>query len=263
MNIEDLKNDRKFNEWHDYEPMDAQYVRYIKTDPSVLAAGHKINDVYHAFCDARGSVMYANYDNYGSLCADNDISRLYIKTKFLKNALIEYSFCLDMSWQVIWAYIQPSSFEYLVLQKHEDMEKMCTRETVHAQLNCAIAQNSEQADKIKRLLTRFEKDEDVIKVREIYNSVKHRGMLYFKGFSKEDLSKFRFNKDVDIPLKREEYDPDSVQDLLLSYHEKFEDYFNELIHIIMPDDYKTNTVGLIDYMIVVSEIEKIKEYNEN
>lgn len=81
--------------------MDAQYVKYIKSEPSILAAGHKINDVYHTFCDARGSIMRANYSNYGDLCADNDTSKLYIKTTFLKDALMEYAICLDLSWQVI------------------------------------------------------------------------------------------------------------------------------------------------------------------
>ena len=259
MDIQELRNDRKFHEWHEYEPMDVQYVRYIKSEPSILAAGHKINDVYHTFCDARGSMLYANYSNYGELCADNDISRLYIKNKFLKDALIEYAICLDLSWQVIWAFIQPSSFKYLIQQNYEEMEKICTGESVHIQLNCAIAQKSKQAERIKELLTRFENEPEVIEVRKIYNSIKHRGIMYFQGFCTEDISKFLFDKNVEMPLKREVYDSVSIQKLLLSYHEKFEKYFIKLIDMIMPSDYKINKVGVVDYMIVLSEIKKIQE----
>lgn len=28
MDIQELRNDKKFENWHEYEPMDAQYVRY-------------------------------------------------------------------------------------------------------------------------------------------------------------------------------------------------------------------------------------------
>lgn len=43
------------------------------------------------------------------------------------------------------------------------------------------------------------------------------------------------------------------------YHEKFEKYFDRLISIIMPNDYKNNLVGLIDYMIVINEIKRIQD----
>lgn len=259
MDIQDLKKDMKYNGWHEYEPMDSQYVRYIKSDPSILAAGHKINDVYHTFCDARASLLRANYNNYGDLCSDNDISRLYIRTTFLKDALIEYAICLDLSWQVIWAFIQPSSFTYLVQKNYKDMERWCDGETVHIQLNCAIAQKAERAIKIRDLLTCFENNSVVKKVRKLYNDIKHHGILYFEGFSDEDISKFYFDKSVEMPLQRESHKPDEIQNLLLEYHEKFEDFFNKLINIIMPEDYKVNSVGLIDYMVVISEIKKIQD----
>lgn len=258
MDIQDLKNNLKHNAWHEYEPMDAQYVRYIISDPSILAAGHKINDVYHTFCDARASLLYANYKNYGDLCADNDVSRLYIKTKFLKDALINYAICLDISWQVIWSFIQPCSFENLVQQKYKKMEKLCTSKAIHKQLNHPIIQKKEQAKRIKKLLREFEKESVVKDVRKKYNSIKHHGILYFKGFCKEDLSKFYYNTTVDIPLQREIHDPDEIQNLLLLYHEKFENYFNQLIDIIMPKDYKLNQVGVVDYAIVTSEIKRIQ-----
>ena len=83
--------------------------------------------------------------------------------------------------------------------------------------------------------------------------------MYFQGFCTEDISKFLFDKNVEMPLKREVYDSVSIQKLLLSYHEKFEKYFIKLIDMIMPSDYKINKVGVVDYMIVLSEIKKIQE----
>lgn len=259
MDIQGLKDDRKFESWHEYEPIDTQYVRYIMSDPSVLAAGHKINDVYHAFCDARGSLLRANYSNYGDLCSNDDISRLYIRTEFLKNALMEYAICFDLSWQVIWAFIQPSSFKYLVQKKYEEMESACTLKSVIAQLDCAIAQNIPQAVQLKDALMRFGNDPIVKRIRKIYNITKHRGMMYFRGFCKEDISKFLFDKNIEMPLQREAYEPDEIEALLLAYHEKFEDYFNEIIQIIMPADYKNTKVDVIDYISMLAEIQKIRE----
>lgn len=263
MDIQGLKDDRGYDLWHEYEPIDAQYVRYILTDPSVLAAGHKINDVYHTFCDARASLLRANYKDYGELCADNDISRLCIRTTFLKEALMDYAICLDISWQVIWAFIQPSSFEYLVRQNYKEMEKSCTSESVHMQLNCAIAQQSKQAELIKDLLAEFENEKVVKTVRNIYNSIKHRGMMYFKGFCDDSFGKFYFDSEVEMPLRRETHDPEQIQELLLLYHEKFEKYFNALIALIMPRDYKNNQVELINYMVVTNEIERIQSKKDD
>ena len=48
------------------------------------------------------------------------------------------------------------------------------------------------------------------------------------------------------------------QELLLSYHEKFEIFFNDLINIIMPDDYRINEIDIFDYASVISEIKKYK-----
>lgn len=267
MNIKDLKSDNRHGDWYLYEPLDAQYVRYIKDNPSALAAGHKIDDVYHTFCDARGSMMSVDYENYGDLCANDEFSILYTKSKFLKLALIDYAICLDLSWQVIWAYIQPSSFAYLVNQNYKEMEQWCDGETVHTQLNCVISQQKSgdeqmqedsEAIKIKELLTKFENDNVVIKVRKIYNSLKHRGTLHFKELEDEDLYKFYFDKSVELPLQREAYSIEEIQSLLLEYHDRFVDYFNELIGIIMPVDYMVNRAGVVDYKLIVSEISKIQ-----
>lgn len=203
--------------------------------------------------------MRANYKDYGDLCVDDDISRLHIRTTFLKDALMDYAICLDISWQVVWAFIQPSSFEYLVQQNFKEMEKSCTSENVHTQLNCAIAQKSQQAEVIKVLLTNFENDAVVKQVRNIYNSIKHHGMLYFKGFCDDNFRNFYFNPKVEMPLQRKVHDPEEIQELLLRYHEKFEKYFDRLISIIMPKDYNNNEVGPIDYMIVTSEIARIQD----
>lgn len=266
LNIQELRTDIRHDRWFGYEPLDAQYFRYIQEKPSVLAVGHKIADVYHTFCDARSSLLSSNYKNYGDLCADNDYSRMYIKTKFLKQALLDYAICLDLSWQAIWAYVQPSSFAYLLNQNYKEMEQWCNSEGVHSQLNCLISQysvgynevkNSEDIIKIKNLLGNFENNVTVKKVRGIYNSIKHRGTIEFRDFNEEGVRRFLFDKNIEMPLKREVYDLEQFQNMLLEYHDKFIEYFDEFIDIVMPKDYKNNSVEIIDGIIVLSEISEL------
>lgn len=252
MNYDIIRNDNDFHEWHSYAPIDAQYVKYADSEPSVVAAGHKIEDVYYCFVNARASFMNAGIDNYGDISGDNEISKKYTKSHFLIYAVLEYAICLDISWQVIWAYIQPSSFEYLVNRKYKEMEKECSSENVHLQLNCAIAQGSAgftQAKRLKQLLTNFENDSDVKKLRSIYNGLKHHGTIHFKGLGSQlDTMMISVGNRQIQTLNRKSYTMDEIEELLLSYHFKFKNYFNSIIQEIIPQDYKDGKVSFQSYI---------------
>lgn len=250
MNYEELRNDESFFEWHKYSPMDVQYLRYADSNPSVVAVGHKIEDVFSAFANARGSFMFADSDDFGDISGKDDDSRLYAKTHFLTMALIEYAICLDISWQVAWAYIQPASLEYLMKQKYKEMEKECNRDSVMTQLNCAISQHSyefSKAQSIKNVLIAFDNDEDTLKLRSIYNAIKHQGSIHFDGLG-ANFTGLLFSVNGKIPpmLHRKSYTVEEIENLLFSYHCKFEIYMNQLISIIIPSDYLENTMGFID-----------------
>lgn len=259
MNYEELTNNSTFNDWKNYEPFDTQYIRYAKTNPSIIAAGHKIYDVYLAFANARHSFRSAGYKNYGDLSGTDELSMLYTKTHFLLHAVSEYSLCLDLSWQVIWAYIQPSSFEYLMLQKYKKMEKECNRDTLLAQLECAISQKSTEAMKLKELLGSFDNDPDVMKLRSLNNSIKHQGTIHFKGLGANFANmSANVNGNAITILSRKSYSVEYIENLLFIYHDKFQKYFNKLITNIMPDDYLTNKVSLVDYIETVLAMNEIQ-----
>lgn len=249
MDYEKLSNDNDFHKWHNYEPIDTDYVKYAETNPSVIAASHKIGDVYHSFANAKQSFMSAGYDNYGDLCGESEISKLYIKTHFLLHAVIEYAICLDLSWQVIWAYIQPASFEYLLTNKHKKMENECNRDNLKAQLDCAISQKKLEAVRIKHIMVEFDDDMDVKKLRTLYNSLKHRGIIHFEGLGENSKTMMMQVEGKGIPiLCREEYTVETVETMLFTYHQKFQQYFNKIIEEIIPDDYLNKKVSFIDYI---------------
>ncbi len=242
-----LRENNSFFKWHKYCPMDIQYIKYADSNPSVIAAGHKIDDVFQAYANARASFLFANSENFGDLSGTNEISRLYTKTHFLTNALLEYAICLDISWQVVWAYIQPSSLEYLMKQKYKDMEKECTRDSILAQLKCIISQNGYgifEAQKLLDIITRFDNDKETIKLRSIYNMIKHRGIIHYEGLG-ENFKEFSLSVNgKTLPmLHRKSYTVEEIEKLMFDYHKKFKDYFDEIIAIIIPKGYLETSIG--------------------
>lgn len=258
MDYDKIINDQEHSFWKTYTPMDVQYVRYGNNDPSIVAAGHKIEDVYYGFCNARCSFINAGRNNYGDLYGNDELSKKYAKSHFLISAVLEYSICLDLSWQVVWAYIQPSSFEYLTKSKYIEMEKECTRENIHLQLNCAISQNGSgvsKATKLKQILIDFDEDTDVIKLRSIYNLLKHQGTIHFDGLGIQlDTMSLSVNNRTIPLLSRKTFTLEEIESLLYNYHNKFKQYFNSLITEIMPENYKDSKVSFEDYINTVLQM---------
>lgn len=263
MNYEELSKDNDFHKWRNYEPLDTQYIRFSKTNPSAIAAGHKICDVYYAFCNAKHSFRSAGYHNFGDLAGNNEKSKLYTKAHFLLYAVSEYSLCLDLSWQVVWAYIQPSSFEYLMSMNYKKMEKECNRDNLHKQIDCAIAQHNLQAIKLKGFLKGFDEDSDVMKLRTLNNSLKHHGTIHFEGLGANFSSMLLpINGEKVSTLSRATYTLEEVEDLLLSYHNKFQNYFNAIIDEVIPSDYLDSRVPFTTYINTLIEMKKAQTTND-
>lgn len=262
MNYNDLINDERFQRWFQFEPKEVQYLKYSETTPSLIAAGHKITDVYYAFAEAHSSFGLAGLESYGPICSNDEVSVLYTKSHFLRTALIEYAICLDLSWQVIWAYIQPSSLEYLFNQKYKDMEKKCTRDNVKEQLDCLIAQKGTDynvAIKLKKIFLDFDEDPDVEKFRTVYNSVKHHGVLHIDGLGCNNTEILFTINDKSFPmLHRKTYSIVDLEEMLKVYNDKFIVYMDSIVDLIIPDDYLDNRFELEDVFFTLKAINDIK-----
>ena len=250
MNYDDIISDANFHKWRKYAPLDVQYLKYAESNPSLIAVGHKIEDVYQAFCNARASFVFAASNDFGDIAGESDASKLYAKCHFLQNAILEYAICLDISWQAVWAYIQPSSLEYLMQQKYKEMEKECTRDSMLAQLKCAISQHGfefAKAQKILETVRAFDNDMDTLKLRSIYNKIKHQGTIHFDGLG-ANFTNLPISVNGKLPpmLHRDSYKIEEIETLLFAYHEKFQIYMNDLIQTMVPDDYLESKMGFVD-----------------
>lgn len=259
MDYIELAQDNDFQKWFQYQPLDAQVVKYARDKSSIIAAGQKIMDVYNAFANAKQSFRSAGYDNYGDLCGDNPISKLYTKHHFLINAIMEYNTCLDLCLQVIWAYIQPSSLEALVQNQYRDTEKECDSETVHKTLKKLIKSGRDDLKPLKKLLGKFEKDDSIEDLRMLCNYLKHRGTIHFDGLGTNlDSMLLTVNGQVVRTLSRKSYTFEEVEDILWNYHKDFQKYFNQIIDMIIPADYMDNKVSLEDYINILLDMIRIQ-----
>lgn len=254
-----LSQNNDFQEWFKYQPLDAQIVRYAKDKSSIVAAGQKIMDVYNAFANAKQSFRSAGYENYGDLCGDNEISKLYTKYHFLMCAIMEYNICRDLCLQVIWAYIQPSSLESLAQNLYRNTEKECNSETVHKGLKKLIKEGRTELQPLKKLLGKFENDKQITDVRDLCNYIKHRGTIHFDGLG-DNLDKMLLtvNGQVVRSLGRPSYTFNEVEDILWNYHKTFQKYFNQIIDMIIPEDYMDNKVTLEDYIMILLELIRLQ-----
>lgn len=173
MDYNTIISDKSCVEWAKYRPLDTDYLKYAETDPSVIAAAFKIEDVSYALSDARAAILFSHKKNYGDMSDGSELTNQYIKTFLLTNAVKSYAIALDMSWQVVWAYIQPASLKYLFNNEYKKMEKECDRDNLLAQLDCIISQGAPgftEAERIKKVVRDFDNDEDVLKLRSLYNN---------------------------------------------------------------------------------------------
>lgn len=265
MTYDDIQNDKEFEKWFNYLPLDTQYLKYAADEPYLIAAGYKIFDVYQSFCFARQSVFNANANNFGDLCGSGEQNRLFTKSYFLINAILRYAICLDISWQVVWAYIQPSSLEYLLKQKYKEMEKACTRDSIKEQLHCIISQNGEgiqKAQKILKDITDFDNDKNTMKLRKLYNKIKHQGAIHIEGLGENyKCLEFSINGKRIPMLHQENYKISEIEEILFEYHHKFEGYMNNLIEIMMPEDYLNSEVKVSIVLENMQEMTTIGDKN--
>ena len=74
-------------------------------------------------------------------------------------------------------------------------------------------------------------------------------MIHFEGLgAKNDTMFVSLNGRSTPVLSRKSYKIEDLEELLYSYHFKFESFFNSLIAEIMPEDYKETKVQFIDYL---------------
>ena len=94
------------------------------------------------------------------------------------------------------------------------------------------------------------------------NSLKHHGTIHFEGLGANFSSMLiPINGEEVSTLSRATYTIEEVEELLLSYHAKFQNYFNAIIDEVIPSDYLESYVPFTTYINTLLEMKNAQTNN--
>ncbi|WP_124051457.1 hypothetical protein [Priestia endophytica] len=247
-------NKYNVDNWEWYKPSISQYTRYF---PYELAAGLKIEDVYMQIKNARSSLLFTQYDSYKPFVTeDNDITSTYLKSKFLFDALANYNYCIDLSWQFL--YIYYGNNDYSIIQDNKVYEretKECNKESLRYRM-VGLAKEREKFDYVMHFLNIPLTKE----VRNAYNYIKHRGTYHIKGLGIQGDDRFPTVFSGAVPtlkiITREIIDLDEWGSKLTNFDISFYQYFEKLVQELMPCDFTDGTVIIKNLPLISERLEQ-------
>ena len=254
----DVYVDQKFHAWKGYEPSEIQYTAYIQDQPELIAAGHKIQDFYLAFCEARSTFLHA------CETTPNDRDELFQIMSTVNAAILQYGLCYDLLWQIAWAYVTPASFDSICRNDPAELEKDCTRDHLLERLNCNITQNPVPGTIDRKILQWFNDTDSkpqINELRQIYNYIKHRGIIAISGYcgKQEPMITIGDQKDPNKKttiqfLTRREETIIGLEEKIADYHFALEASADELIALIIPLDYKRVKVPFSETLATICRV---------
>lgn len=241
MDVSELMDKFNIRIWADYKPNAGHYTRYL---PHQIIAGFKIEDVYKQFSNARASLLYMEENDYGKLISKGDEKHLaYIRTKFLFDALANYNYCIDLSWQFLYLYYEYDDYGmFQDTSRYEKETKQCTKENLEYRL-VGLAKQRKKYDYLMRFFRTPLSEE----VRYAYNYIKHRGTYRIHGLHEEEEAIFplELSGNTMRMITRETMVLSEWKEKLIQFDIAFYNYFEALIKQTMPKDFTDTTFSLL------------------
>ncbi|KMT23112.1 hypothetical protein [Clostridium cylindrosporum] len=239
-----------------YTPYEDKYGLYTT---NILFTAIKIVDVYHTICIARANLHYMDNDDYGNFASD-EISKLFVNTLLIQNALIYYNFAIDYSWQVMWLYYSPMIKDMMPTNElYESTIKECDYQKLRLRLTLA------NEFKLRKFyLENFFENNNTQEIRKLYNFIKHRGTVHFPGLGMNENKASVGLFGMEMPLiSRESIDPDKLKNQLIDLDNMFVEYFEEIIGFLIPSEYLLNGDGIRSCINYYQKYKhELKEYNK-
>lgn len=261
LKIKCLSKEFNVDGWKWYKPSFPQYTRY---SPHQILAGFKIEDIYIQIKNARSSLLFMESDSYKPfVIKDDELHTSYIRSKFLFDAMANYNYCIDLSWQFLYlyySYVKYGYDDYGMLQEenfYEKETKSCKVGTLKKRLIGA-----KQEEKWREVSS-FLEEPLTEEIRNAYNYIKHRGTYHVKGLGIQGDDKFPTVFSGNVPtlkfITRETIDLDEWREKLINFDISFYQYFDKLIQELMPDDFTEGTI-VIDNLPLISQ--KLEEWHQ-
>lgn len=166
------------------------------------------------------------------------------------NALIYYNVCIDLSWQVMWMFYNSESFDLMYDDIYTKSTKNCDFISLIDFLNYKAFFPTSDKKKILLLkdhINAFFYSQFVSEIRDKYNYMKHRGSYHIDGLGLNDESMCVSLMGANpLMLKRKNINTGEWYDKLIDFDKKFVDYFETIIHELMPEDYFDSRINMTD-----------------
>ena len=254
---------KSFNHFITYNPNAMHYIKR-EYDTGILASGKKISDIYYILNMGKINLdIYIN-NEYIKYYTEDELMNKFMKSMTLFNSLSYYNYALDHSWQVVYFYIgSQNNLELIYNNLYEKLSKNCTLNTVNTMLDFAksIAEDDKKdtIEYLKNHIHDFFTTDNTEYIRELYNYLKHRGMVHSEGvgFNSNYLPISLGDKKLE-QLYTREINPEYLFNELKTYHNNFISYMDEIINKIMPYEYtEKKSANLIDLFNFADEHSKI------
>jgi len=244
-----------YHEWSKIHPDELQSRVY---ESFIDAAALKVFDIYRAFCYFNTSLELYSTDNLGDYKIPDKEVRLFIKGMFVFNALFYINVCRDYMWQMLYCFCQYDSEEAYDHKKLEEIfEKEDLQNTLNELLkkllNLATGTAKNAISQIIKVKSRIENNyANEYKITEKCNYIKHRGMYKIIGLDINDKTAFeqlgikvridlfdqgQIECDPKRLMYKEEINVEEIYKQLIDFKKKFIEDFDELIRLVIPNNY--------------------------
>lgn len=239
MEVRDLYNKYSTSSWLNFGDSYLHYGKYAEDNANLILTGHKIQDVYYQVSNARTSLIFLEKQNYTEMSIEeSQLTTVFIKAKFLFDAMANYNYCIDLSWQALYLYHGNKSFDVLQTEYYQKEIKEFRFHKLEKRLD--------KSSPLFKAVKNFLNDPLISEIRTLYNRVKHAGSIHVEGLGINDDSLLRKEGDYELRvLSRKEVNIEEMKQKLINFDILFYQYFNNTVIPLMPKDFNEAVSNII------------------
>lgn len=233
-----MKLNQEYISWSKYLPSDMHYV-LSKYDMGIMSCARKIHDCHWSIAMGRIELLKYKDNEYASVFKESNMGNELVKTSSLYSALAYYNYTLDYSWQVIYFYCcDEKDWDFVYRKKYNTISRECEKRVLIKHINRCRLRDNKKLKVLKTLVLTFDAEKNTKYIREYYNYLKHRGMIYTDliGDSNDELH-YTIQGITAKKLPIEKVNLDELYDKLVNFHNSIVEYISKIIDIIIPDEF--------------------------
>lgn len=236
-----MELNQEYTNWSKYLPSDMHYV-LSRYDMGIMSCARKIHDCHWSIAMGRIELLKYKDNEYSSIFKDSNMGNELVKTSSLYSALSYYNYTLDYSCQIIYFYCcDEKGWDFVYRKKYNNLSRECEKRLLKKHITRCRLRDNKKLKSLKRLFFMFDTEKNTKDIREYYNYLKHRGMIYTDliGDSNDELH-YTIQGITAKKLPIEKVNLDELYDKLANFHNSIVEYISKIIDIVIPNEFITD-----------------------